>query len=134
MTCVLRIWFLVVLATMIAVTCWAGSQVPLWSIPRSVGSHPWFIATLVDTYWAFLAFYLWVWHKEPGAAARGLWLVAILLLGNIAMAVYALGVLYRLPPDASAEQILLRGPRQPLWIPLALLGAGSAVALVAAVG
>jgi len=132
MIAVLRVWFLVVLATMIAVTCWAGSQVPLWSIPRSVGGHPWFIATLCDTYCAFLAFYLWVWHKESGAVSRALWLAAILLLGNIAMAVYALGVLYRLPPDASAEQILLRGQPQPWWIPLVLLVAGGAVALVAA--
>lgn len=117
---------------MIAVTCWAGLQVPLWSIPRSVGGHPWFIATLFDTYAAFLAFYFWVWYKEPGAAARVIWLVAILLLGNIAMAVYALGVLYRLPPNASAAEILLRGQRQPLLVPLALLGAGGAMALVAA--
>ncbi len=104
----LRIFFAIVLASMLAVTGWAGSQCALWKVPREVATHPWFIATLFDAYWGFLTFYCWVVFKETSWAARLLWLLAILLLGNIAMAAYALIQLWRLPSDATMEDLLLR--------------------------
>ncbi|HSJ04080.1 MAG TPA: DUF1475 family protein [Verrucomicrobium sp.] len=104
----LRVFFLVVLASMIAVTGWASSQCALWSIPREVGSHPWFIATLFDAYWGFLTFYCWVFYLQRSWASRIVWLVAILLLGNIAMASYALWRLFRLPAHATMEDLLIR--------------------------
>ena len=52
----LRIYFIVVLAAMLAATAWASSYIALWKIPRGVATHPWFIATLIDTYFAFLVF------------------------------------------------------------------------------
>ena len=76
-----------------------------------MATHPWFIATLFDTYWGFLTFYCWVFYKENSWMKRVTWLVAILLLGNIAMAVYVLNKLFRLPADASAEDLLLRRSR-----------------------
>lgn len=104
----LRIAFSFVVVTMLVVTSWASSVVALWQIPHSVGGHPWFIATLFDTYFAFLTFYIWVAYKETSIAARVLWLIGILLLGNIAMAAYMLIQLFRLPLNASLEQLLLR--------------------------
>ena len=104
----LRMLFLVVLLSMLAVTGWASSQVALWKTPRDVVTHPWFIATLFDTYWGFLTFYVWLAYKETSNLARFLWLVAILLLGNIAMASYVLIQLFRLPGDARIEELLLR--------------------------
>ena len=104
----LRIAFIGVLITMFAVTCWASSVVALWKTPRAVATHPWFIATLFDTYFAFLTFYAWVAYKETTALARIVWLIAILLLGNIAMAIYMLNQLFRLPANATMEQLLLR--------------------------
>jgi len=109
----LRIAAFVVLATMIAVTIWASSQVALWKVPREVATHPWFIATLFDTYFAFLAFWCWVAYKERSVAARAGWLVAIFLLGNIAMAGYMLLRLRRLPASAKFEDLLLREPEPP---------------------
>ena len=106
----LRIFFCIVLVSMLAVTSWASMQCALWETPRAVATHPWFIATLFDTYWAFLTFYCWVVYKERGWAARILWLIAILLLGNIAMAVYMLIQLYRVPATARIEDVLLRRP------------------------
>lgn len=106
----LRIAFSVVLLSMLGVTIWAGSHTALWAIPREVYSHPWFVATLFDTYFAFLTFYLWLAYKETGLLARVLWLVAILLLGNIAMAAYMLWELFRLPSNAPLESLLLRRP------------------------
>jgi len=104
----LRILFSVVLVSMLIVTGWASSKVALWKTPREVVTHPWFIATLFDTYWGFLTFYTWLAYKETSNLARGLWLVAILLLGNIAMASYLLIHLCRLPAGARMEDLLLR--------------------------
>ncbi len=104
----LRYFFVVVLVSMLAVTGWASSQVALWKIPGEVGGHPWFIATLFDTYWAFFTFYLWLAYKERTLLSRVLWFIAVVLLGNIAMAVYMLIQLYRLPPDATMEDLLLK--------------------------
>ncbi len=97
-----------VLIAMLVVTTWASLQVPLWETPRSVATHPWFIATLFDTYFAFLTFYVWLAYKETSNLARVLWLLAILLLGNIAMAIYLLRELFRLPTTATMEDLLLR--------------------------
>ena len=107
------IWFLraaavVVLLSMLAVTSWASNFVALWNMPRAVATHPWFIATLFDTYFAFLAFWAWVAYKETSNLSRGLWLLAILLLGNIAISIYALRELFRVPADARFQDVLLR--------------------------
>jgi predicted permease len=104
----LRIAFSVVLIAMLSVTTWASSVVALWDTPRTVATHPWFIATLFDTYFAFLTFYCWVAYKETSNIARVVWLVAILLLGNIAMAAYMLWKLARLPANGKIEALLLR--------------------------
>lgn len=104
----LRCLFIVVLISMLAVTSWASMICALWDIPGSVGGHPWFIATLFDTYWAFLTFYCWVAYKERTWLARVGWLVGILLLGNIAMAAYMLIELFRARSNARVEDILLR--------------------------
>jgi len=92
----LRVLFLTVIASMLAVTGWASSQCALFDIPREVFTHPWFIATLFDAYWAFIAFYVWVAWKEQSLAARILWFVAIILWGNLAMATYLLIELFRI--------------------------------------
>ncbi len=104
----LKIFFIVVLVSMLCVTGWASFECALWKTPRAVVTHPWFIATLCDTYWGFLTFYCWVFYKEVSALSRILWLIAILLLGNIAMAGYMLWKLFRLPPGSKMEDLLLR--------------------------
>jgi len=104
----LRVAFTIVLLAMLAVTSWASGIVALWKMPREVATHPWFIATLFDTYFAFLTFWAWVAYKETSIIARVAWLIAILLLGNIAMAIYMLRELFRVPADAKLEAVLLR--------------------------
>jgi hypothetical protein len=69
---------------------------------------PWFQATLCDAYCGFLTFYCWVAYKETTWLSRLGWFVAIMLLGNFAMATYALCQLWRLPPGAPASQMLIR--------------------------
>lgn len=105
---VLRIFFALVLVAMLSVTTWASLQQSILRIPPEVLGNPWFIATLFDAYFGFLAFYAWVAYKETSVAARAGWLVGILLLGNIAMAVYALIQLFRVPATASLTDVLRR--------------------------
>ncbi len=98
---------------MLAVTGWASSQGAPWNIPREVFLHPWFVATLFDTYFAFLAFWLWLAWRERSWPVRIGWLVAILLLGNIAMAAYVLLQLARLPADAPLSRLFERRAATP---------------------
>ncbi len=86
----LRLWFGFVLVGMLGVIGWASSRCALFDIPREVFTHPWFTATLLDAYFAFVAFWVWVAWKEGTLAARALWLLSILLWGNPAIALYML--------------------------------------------
>jgi hypothetical protein len=104
----LRIVFMGVLVAMLAVTSWASSIIALWKTPMSVLGHPWFVATLFDTYFAFFTFWLWVAYKQRGWGSRIAWLIAIFLLGNIAMATYMLIQLFKVPASATAEDLILR--------------------------
>jgi hypothetical protein len=104
----LRAAFSVVLISMLCVTSWASAHVPLWQTPRELVLHPWFIATLFDTYFGFLTFYAWLAYRESRWLARSVWLIAILALGNIAMSSYMLWLLWRLPANATMAQVLLR--------------------------
>jgi hypothetical protein len=104
----LRIAFSCVLVTMLCVTSWASLQCALWKTPSAIVTHPWFIATLFDTYFAFLTFYAWLAYKETGWIARLAWLAAILFLGNIAISSYMLITLFRVPANSGMETVLLR--------------------------
>jgi hypothetical protein len=127
----LRVLFLVVIASMLAVTTWASLHTPIFSIPRDVFTHPWFIATLFDAYWAFIAFYVWVAWKEQSAAARIGWFVAIIALGNIAMAVYMLRELFAVPADGPLDPVFTRRNAGSVLLPVLLGAAGVGVYLLA---
>lgn len=99
-----------ILAAMLVVTVTASLHQPLWEW-GGLSAEPdrwWTWATLADAYFGFLTFYAWVFYKETRAAARAGWFVAIMLLGNIAMAVYVLLQLAKLPAGAPLPTLLLR--------------------------
>ena len=128
----LRILFLTVIVSMLAITGWASSQCALFAIPREVFTHPWFIATLFDAYWAFIAFFVWVAWKEQTLAARVLWFVAIILLGNLAMATYLLIELFRIKKiDQLGEVFATRRPGR-IALPAVLSALGAVVYLLGA--
>lgn len=104
----LKVFFLIVLASMLWVTGWASMECALWKTPREVATHPWFIATLFDAYWGFLTFYCWVCWKETSWKKRTAWLIAVLLLGNIAMSVYVLNKLFRLRSGEGVGELLAK--------------------------
>lgn len=49
---------------------------------------PWGLLTLVDIYVGFVLFSSWVALREKTTTAAGLWIAAILLLGNIISCIY----------------------------------------------
>jgi hypothetical protein len=70
------------------------------------------VATLLDAYWGFIAFYVWVAWKERSPATRLLWFPSLILLGNLAIAAYMLRELFSIPAkttrDAALEQVFTR--------------------------
>ena len=105
---VLKAYFFLVLAAMLWVTWRASQDRGVMQAFVEIAADPWGLATLFDAYLAFLTFYLWLAYKEVSPLARVSWLLAILLLGNFAMAGYVLIQLFRLPRGASMEELLLR--------------------------
>lgn len=106
----LKLMFAFILVSLAAYTSWASTQQAVWEW-RGLVAGPdrwWTIATLVDAYYGFLTFYAWVAYKERSAAARILWFLAIMALGNMAMAAYVLRELHRLADHEPASAILLR--------------------------
>jgi hypothetical protein len=108
----LKLLFGAILVVMLVVTVQASLQQSVldW---RGLVDGPdrwWTIATLADAYCGFLTFYAWVFYKERSTLARAGWFIAIMLLGNFAMAAYVLRQLARLRDDQPLEQLLLRDP------------------------
>jgi Protein of unknown function (DUF1475) len=105
----LRLLFAGILAAMLLVTGWASLAQPVWEWGGLVRGpdRAWTIATLADAYSGFLTFYAWVYYKERWPGRIG-WFVAIMLLGNIAMALYVLRELGRLAPEEPLARLLTR--------------------------
>jgi hypothetical protein len=131
MLLLLRLLFSVVLGSMLWVTTWASLQCPLFAVPREVYTHPWFIATLFDAYSGFITFFVWVCFKQTSWLGRTAWFIAIMLLGNIAMAAYCLGELFAVPAGGRLEDLLITRRRGPGWLGLILAVAGLGVVLIA---
>ena len=104
----LKILFALILLAMIAVTTWASLHESVVPAAVRLWDDPWGRATLFDTYFAFLTFYLWVAYKEPGPARRVAWFLGVMLLGNMAIAAYMLKELARLGDDEPWDTLLTR--------------------------
>ena len=128
----LRLLFTVILFSMLWVTTWASTQCPLFAVPRSVSTHPWFIATMFDAYWGFTTFYVWVCFKQVTWTARIAWFLAIMALGNIAMSSYWLSELYTVKTDGKVADILIARRTGPGALGILLAFAGIAVTVAAA--
>jgi isoprenylcysteine carboxyl methyltransferase (ICMT) family protein YpbQ len=104
----LKILFSSIFLSLLIVTAWASVQqsVLKWGGLTSGADRYWTIATLMDAYFGFLTFYVWVFFKESRRFPRIAWFIAIMLLGNMAMSAYALLQLVRLRPDQDVRTIL----------------------------
>lgn len=100
-----------VLVCMTIITTVASLDRSVLAAGEALWPDPWFLATLMDAYFGFLTFYLWVAYKETGWFSRISWLIAILFLGNFAMSAYLLRQLWKIK-DFSFERLLLRQPAE----------------------
>ncbi len=132
MLTILRLLFAIILASMLCVTTWASLRCPLFAVPHDVFTHPWFIATMFDTYWGFTTFFVWVAYKQTAWPARVAWFVAIMFLGNIAMAAYCLRELGHAPAGTPLADVLTRRDNATGWLGPVLAAFGVAVVLGAA--
>lgn len=113
----LGLYAVLAFCSLVGVSIWATGHVSIVPAIQDLIANPaanynaWFVATLFDTFYAFGWFWLWIAYKERSWLARGLWLIAVLATGNMAMAVYALIQLVQLPANATVEDFLLRRPR-----------------------
>jgi hypothetical protein len=105
----LKIIFSAIFLTMLVYTSWASLQQPVmqWQGMTAGPDRYWTIATMLDAYFGFLTFYVWVCFKERRWVPRVGWFVAIMLLGNMAMSAYVLLQLLRLRPDQPLSDVLL---------------------------
>jgi hypothetical protein len=104
----LALLFCCIFLSMLLVTGWASMQqsVLLWGGLKPGPDRSWTVATLMDAYFGFLTFYVWIFYKEVRWLPRSAWFVAIMLLGNMAMSAYVLLQLLRLPRGQDASTIL----------------------------
>ena len=132
MVWMLRLLFALVLATMLAVTTWASLHQPLGEFVRGATVRdPWVLATLADAYWGFIAVFVWVAWKEQSLPARLLWFVALIALGNIAIAAYLLRELFSVPAGGPLDPVFTRRNPGRILLP-GLLTLGSAAVYLAA--
>lgn len=100
------LFFSSVLLAMLVVTTWASTYENVIVATQRLIEEPWMVATLFDAYFGFLTFFLWVTFKENSVFKKLLWFIAIMLLGNITMAVYALLEVRRLKGNFTVERFL----------------------------
>ena len=132
MVILLRVLFASILALMLAGTVRASLAKALFDIPREVYTNPWFQVTLLDAYFGFLTFFVWVAWKEGTAAARVLWFVAIMLWGNFALATYMLIELSRIPASGPLAAVFVTRRPGRIGVPLAFTAVGALVYLLGA--
>ena len=99
-----------ILVSLVGYTIWASTKQPLWEWQGLIREPErwWVIATMIDAYYAFLTFFVWVCFKETKMASRIGWFIAIMLTGNMAMAIYVLLQILRLKPEEPLSAILVR--------------------------
>lgn len=103
----LTILFSLMLIAILSVTTWASLEQNVMIGFDYLLANRWGVATLFDTYFGFIAIYLWIAYKENSWPARLLWLFLVLTLGSIAFSIYILNQL-RLLKNGPIEKLLTR--------------------------
>ena len=101
-------FYVVVLVAMLVVVTLAILHQNMFEAGGALMRDPWFVATLADAYLAVLSIALWIAWKERFAVGAWVWVIAVLGLGNIAIAAYALWQLARWRPAQGVEALLTR--------------------------
>jgi hypothetical protein len=83
-------WYACTAPSITSLSEYAGKGLNVIGGYVTVCSEPWGLATMFDAYFGFMAFWLYVAWRENSNVARLSWFVALMLLGNFAIAGYAL--------------------------------------------
>lgn len=107
----LKLLFAAILIYMVSMTTWVSMHKSIVASGNEFSwtASPWAVATLFDAYFGFVTFYIWVAYKERTWAAKAVWFLLIMGLGNIAMSIYVLIQLFKLRPEQPAFAMLQRG-------------------------
>ena len=87
-------WYACTTPSITSLTAYAGKELNVIGGYVTVCSEPWGLATMFDAYFGFMAFWLYVAWRERTHTARLGWFIALMLLGNFAIAGYALVCLF----------------------------------------
>lgn len=106
----LKLLFAAILIYMVSMTTWVSVHKSILASGNEFSwtASPWAVATLFDAYFGFVTFYVWVAYKERTWAAKAVWFLLIMGLGNIAMSIYVLIQLFKLRPEQPAFAMLQR--------------------------
>jgi hypothetical protein len=102
----LRVIFIFMFFTMLFITVAAGMYQNIFEGVGEIWPNWWFKATLADAYFGFLTFFVWVAYKELHLWRKLAWFIAIMLLGNLAIAAYMVLELYKLQAGDTVETLL----------------------------
>ena len=111
MKALLKLFFAGVLVAMAWATWTASADRSVVKAAGQIWADPWGRATLFDAYFAFLVAWIWIAWRERGGVRAAVWLAAILLLGNFAIASYFLWTLFRLGDRPWTGLFQQRSPR-----------------------
>jgi hypothetical protein len=81
----------------------------LMSEGRVLLDMPWGVMSLVDLYTGLLLFSCWIWWREPHRSVALLWILALLLSGNLGSCLYMLIAILR--SNGRLERFI-SGPRR----------------------
>lgn len=101
-------FFLAILMAMLAVTIYASFDRDVLTAAVEIWQDPWGKATLFDAYFGFLTVFVWIAYRERSHRMRALWLVLLLVFGNIAIAIYFLLALRGFSAADSWHQLFAR--------------------------
>jgi len=102
----LRWVFTAVFVSMIGLTVVAVGDRNIVDAFIELWPDPWFRATLADAYFGFFTIWLWIAYRESGFVSRTIWLVLIMMLGNIAVAAYLFRLFWLSESTASIGDVL----------------------------
>ncbi len=104
----LKILFGTMSVFMIILVIHASLKSNLLKLPSVVIHEPWFQTTLVDFYLLIMTISVWIIYKERSILRSMGWILAIILLGSIAVSFYVFIQLCSLKKEESFERVLLR--------------------------
>jgi hypothetical protein len=81
------------MVVMAAILVYGFAQGRFWEEGRVLTTLPWGRVSLADVYVGFALFSGWVAFRERSIARAGVWIVSILVLGNVVSSFYALTAL-----------------------------------------